>query len=167
MSKSAKELLAALGDLRRSITVEAAKRIERWQPDIEQPSFTASASNLAHYLAFRHHDLRPLQLELMRHGLSSLGRLESRVMVTLTSVESALEACCRRAHHFRLAALQRRILQWRTTTTGKRTCPAGWRGGSRRGPDPGDAADRGGARPGLHAGDRAARRGCGPHKLRT
>src|SRR5689334_19920804 len=90
MSRSAKELLAALGDLRQSITAEAAKRIERWQSDIEQPSFAASANNLAHYLAFRHHDLRPLQRELMRHGLSSLGRLESRVMVTLTSVESAL-----------------------------------------------------------------------------
>ena len=94
MSKSAKELLAALGDLRHSITAEAAKRIERWQRDIEQPSFAASADNLAHYLAFRHHDLRALQLELMRHGLSSLGRLESRVMVTLQSVESALAACC-------------------------------------------------------------------------
>jgi pyruvate kinase len=90
MSRSAKELLAAVDDLRQSITAEAAKRIERWQPDIEQPSFAASASNLAHYLAFRHHDLRPLQRELMRHGLSSLGRLESRVMVTLTTVESAL-----------------------------------------------------------------------------
>jgi pyruvate kinase len=91
MSRSAKELLAALGDLRHSITAEAAKRIEHWQPDIEQPSFAASANNLAHYLAFRHHDLRPLQRELMRYGLSSLGRLESRVMVTLKTVERALK----------------------------------------------------------------------------
>src|SRR4029078_199480 len=92
MSRSAKELLAALGDLRQSITAEAAKRIERWQSDIEQPSFAASANNLAHYLALRHHDLRDLQRELMRHGLSSLGRLESRVMVTLQTVESGLAA---------------------------------------------------------------------------
>ena len=92
MSQSGKELLAALRDLRRSITAEAAQRVERWQRDIEPPSFAASASNLAHYLAFRHHDLRELQLELMRHGLSSLGRLESRVMITLRTVESALEA---------------------------------------------------------------------------
>ena len=60
----------------------------RWQGDIELASFAASASNLAHYLAFRHHDLRELQRELMRHGLSSLGRLESRVLVTLETVES-------------------------------------------------------------------------------
>ena len=87
-----KQLLAALRDLRRSITAEAAQRIEHWQRDIEQPPFIASASNLAYYLAFRHHDLRELQRELMRHGLSSLGRLESRVMLTLSTVEGALDA---------------------------------------------------------------------------
>ena len=40
----------------------------------------------------RHRDLRELQRELARHGLSSLGRLESRVLVTLQAVENALEA---------------------------------------------------------------------------
>ena len=92
MSQSGRDLLAELRDLRRSITAEAAKRLPRWQGDIELASFAASASNLAHYLAFRHHDLRELQLELMRHGLSSLGRLESRVLVTLETVENALAA---------------------------------------------------------------------------
>jgi pyruvate kinase len=92
MSHSSTELLAALADLRESIIAEAAARIERWQGEIEQPSFAASADNLAHYLAFRHHDLRALQRGLMRHGLSSLGRLESRVMITLRTVESALAA---------------------------------------------------------------------------
>ena len=92
MSQPGRELLAALGDLRQSITAEAAERIARWQGDIELRSFTSSADNLAHYLAFRHHDLRDLQLELMRHGLSSLGRLESRVLITLRTVESALAA---------------------------------------------------------------------------
>ena len=92
MSRTSAELLRALGDLRRSVAAEAARRYERWQPDIEQPSFAASASNLAQYLAFRHHDLRDLQQEMMRHGLSSLGRLESRVPVTLRTVEAALEA---------------------------------------------------------------------------
>ncbi len=46
--------------------------------------------NLAHYLALRHHDLRPLQRRLMWHGLSSLGRLESRVLPTLDAVLAAL-----------------------------------------------------------------------------
>ncbi len=92
MSQSSIKLLTELRELRRSIAVEAAARVELWQPHIEQPSFEASASNLAHYLALRHHDLRPLQRELMRHGLSSLGRLESRVMITLGTLETALAA---------------------------------------------------------------------------
>ena len=92
MSRASVELLSALCDIRQSIEADAALRIERWQSDIEQPTFAASAGNLAHYLALRHHDLRDLQRELMRHGLSSLGRLESRVLVTLKTVESALEA---------------------------------------------------------------------------
>jgi pyruvate kinase len=92
MSQVSIELLTALRDLRQSIATEAAQRIGRWQADIELPSFAASASNLAHYLALRHHDLRDLQRNLMRHGLSSLGRLESRVLLTLNIVEAALEA---------------------------------------------------------------------------
>src|SRR5271166_4199359 len=98
MSQSGKELLTALGDLRQSITAEAAKRIACWQGDIELPSFAASADNLAHYLALRHHDLRDLQRELMRHGLSSLGRLESRVVLTLSTVDGALGALVSGVH---------------------------------------------------------------------
>lgn len=85
-------LLAALRDVRASIIREATERVERWQAEIEQPSFSASATNLAQYLALRHHDLRDVQRELMRHGLSSLGRLESRVLITLDTVEAALAA---------------------------------------------------------------------------
>lgn len=48
--------------------------------------------NLGHYLALRHHDLRPLQRRLMLHGLSSLGRLESRVLPTMDAVLAALAA---------------------------------------------------------------------------
>ncbi|HEY2617195.1 MAG TPA: pyruvate kinase [Acetobacteraceae bacterium] len=92
MAQSGSELLTALRDLRQSIAAEAAQRIERWKGDIELLSFSASAANLAHYLAFRHHDLRDLQLDLMRHGLSSLGRLESRVLITLQTVEDAMAA---------------------------------------------------------------------------
>lgn len=43
-------------------------------------------ANLAHYLAIRHRDLRSLQRRLMRLGLSSLGRMESRVLPTLDAV---------------------------------------------------------------------------------
>jgi len=54
------------------------------------PDDTALA-NLAHYLALRKHDVRELQRRLMTRGLSSLGRLESRVMPTLDAVVHALD----------------------------------------------------------------------------
>lgn len=41
------------------------------------PSMRESAVNLVHYLAVRRHDVRPLQDELARLGLSSLGRMEA------------------------------------------------------------------------------------------
>lgn len=52
----------------------------------------ASAENLAHYLAVRSHDLRPLQRELRDLSLSSLGRLEGNVAHTLQGVRMALLA---------------------------------------------------------------------------
>ena len=42
-----------------------------------------SARNLTHYLSLRGHDLRELQTDLGRLGLSSLGRLESHTLATL------------------------------------------------------------------------------------
>jgi len=50
----------------------------------------ASANNLCQYLSLRHHDLRDLQRRLMCLGLSSIGRLESRVMWTLEAVIASL-----------------------------------------------------------------------------
>ncbi len=47
---------------------------------------TASAANLAHYLALRRHDLRSLQEQLARMGLSSLGRAETHVLANLDKV---------------------------------------------------------------------------------
>lgn len=47
---------------------------------------TASATNLAHYLALRRHDLRSLQEQLARMGLSSLGRAETHVLANLDKV---------------------------------------------------------------------------------
>jgi pyruvate kinase len=91
MPRTTSDLFTAIRDLHKAIRDEAAIKTKSWKNDIEQPGFAASANNLAQYLAFRHRDLRELQLELMRHGLSSLGRLESRVSVNLQAVESALE----------------------------------------------------------------------------
>lgn len=47
--------------------------------------------NLAHYLAIRQRDLRDLQRRLMARGLSSLGRIESRVLPALDAVGHALD----------------------------------------------------------------------------
>jgi pyruvate kinase len=49
-------------------------------------SYQESARNLLHYLALRRRDLRPLQRQLARWGLSSLGRAESHVLATLDAV---------------------------------------------------------------------------------
>ncbi|HWF38508.1 MAG TPA: pyruvate kinase [Candidatus Acidoferrales bacterium] len=49
-----------------------------------------SARNLAHYLALRRHDIRTMQAQLARLGLSSLGRSESHVLDTLQSVQHVL-----------------------------------------------------------------------------
>lgn len=76
---------ALIVDVEREAGVQAAN----WAPWIEN-DFADSAANLAAYLALRHRDLRPLQRSLMALGLSSLGRLESRVRPTLAAVRASL-----------------------------------------------------------------------------
>jgi pyruvate kinase len=56
------------------------------QFDNIRPSNRASARNLVHYLALRRHDIRTIQHELARNGISSLGRAESHVMSNLNKV---------------------------------------------------------------------------------
>jgi hypothetical protein len=45
-----------------------------------------SRDNLLSYIALREHDLSDLQLKLAEQGLSSLGRLESQVLVSIEKV---------------------------------------------------------------------------------
>jgi pyruvate kinase len=59
-----------------------------------EPQHLPSARNLVHYLALRRHDLRELQDRLAAVGLSSLGRAESCVAATLTSVLELLARSC-------------------------------------------------------------------------
>lgn len=82
------EIDALIGDVGK----EADARIGAWRDLIEDPDFRPSAANLAAYLSVRHRDLRETQRRLMVLGLSSLGRLESRVMPTLAAVRAALGA---------------------------------------------------------------------------
>ncbi len=84
------ELGHEVEDLRLSVAAEGRRMFQGWRADIHRPAFGASALNLAHYLALRHRDIRGLQRALMRYGLSSLGRLESRVLPALDAVAAAL-----------------------------------------------------------------------------
>jgi len=75
------QALDALHALKEALEREAARQRTR----IEQalPQRRPSAENLAHYLALRRRDVRPLQLELAGLGLSSLGRCEGHVRDTV------------------------------------------------------------------------------------
>ncbi len=57
---------------------------ERHAPALEAtaPAMAKSARNLVHYLAVRAHDIRGLQADLARLGLSSLGRMEAHAMAS-------------------------------------------------------------------------------------
>jgi pyruvate kinase len=72
----------------------ATKPTVSWHAGLNvwRAEFSESAQNLACYLALRRHELRPLQRPLMALGLSSLGRLESRVLPTLEAVAASLAA---------------------------------------------------------------------------
>lgn len=88
--KAAREkLLEAMIALRESVATTRPPLVEAGEEgDPEDPAL----ANLADYLALRRQDLRDLQRGLMAEGLSSLGRLESRVRPTLDAVIAALAA---------------------------------------------------------------------------
>ena len=59
---------------------------------VAAPFSQASARNLIHYVAVRSHDIRELQADLARLGLSSLGRMEAHTMASLQLVIRLLRA---------------------------------------------------------------------------
>ena len=63
------------------------------------PAHTASAINLAHYLAMRRVDLRELQERLAWLGVSSLGRAETHVLASLDKVLGILHRLAGRPWH--------------------------------------------------------------------
>ena len=89
-----KVLLNELQRIRQTIIHEGGKIFRQWQPSITRQTFKDSALNLAYYLALRHEDLRQLQLALMPWGLSSLGRIEGRVLPNLEAAIATLGAVC-------------------------------------------------------------------------
>jgi pyruvate kinase len=78
--------------LRAAVAREGRAAYGPWRARIERAGFVSSALNLAEYLAVRHRDLRLLQRRLMPLGVSSLGRLEGRVLASLDAVAVALAA---------------------------------------------------------------------------
>jgi pyruvate kinase len=85
-------LLINVRDLRVAVASEGRATYERWRARIAEPGFASAALNLAHYLALRHRDIRPMQRDLMSLGLSSLGRLEGRVLASFDAVIASLSA---------------------------------------------------------------------------
>ncbi len=68
-------LVDTLYELRQEVAEEGQKTLDRWRPMLRRASFRP---NMAHYLALRKHDIRPIQEALTPWGLSSLGRSEGR-----------------------------------------------------------------------------------------
>lgn len=89
---SLEELSQSLEAITQEVEQRGKQLFEDWSPKIQRGSFRKSARNLAHYLVLRSGDLRLLQRALMPYGLSSLGRLESRVLPTLKAVLTSLLA---------------------------------------------------------------------------
>ena len=78
------ELIDELWNLRKSMLDHEA-RLQPWLNEAD-PTHTASAINLAHYLAMRRFDMRRLQERLAGIGVSSLGRAEAHVLASLDKV---------------------------------------------------------------------------------
>ena len=77
-------LIAELSQLRESMLLRA----QAMAPALSAvaPKFRGSAHNLAHYLALRAYELRPLQEKLAWVGVSSLGRSETHTLANLDKV---------------------------------------------------------------------------------
>ncbi|MGP6147048.1 pyruvate kinase [Jeotgalibaca sp. A122] len=73
-------------ELREAVFKEGQKLYEEWLPLIEREDYRESALNLAYYVALRRRDIRSLQVKLSKWGLSSLGRLEAKVLPQLDAL---------------------------------------------------------------------------------
>lgn len=82
--ETCKSLIKELWSVRESL-LAYEETLAPWLKRVD-PGFRASARNLAHYLALRRLDRRPLQADLARVGVSSLGRAESNVLANVDKV---------------------------------------------------------------------------------
>ncbi len=96
-SRVCEALIDELWSLRGSMISQAAK-LDCASLGID-PAHTASAINLAHYLAMRRVELRALQERLAWLGVSSLGRAETHVLASLDKVLGILHRLAGRPWH--------------------------------------------------------------------
>lgn len=94
-ARSLRDLSAALHELRSDLVhgEEDAREVLGRIPEARRES----ARNLVHYLALREHDHRELQRDLAAYGLSSLGRLEGRVLASVEELLATVDALVERS----------------------------------------------------------------------
>lgn len=85
-------LLVELRALRDMVRREGEALVAEWESRSGWAGSRDRALNLAYYIVLRRQDLRPMQDQLMLLGLSSLGRLEARVLANLEAVIASLAA---------------------------------------------------------------------------
>lgn len=88
----AQNLMQRLSDLDARFATQAEQTLALWADDLRRAGYRPSAENLAYYLALRGDDLRELQNELLRFGVSSLGRCEPYARPNVQAVGAALSA---------------------------------------------------------------------------
>jgi pyruvate kinase len=82
--KSGEGMHAELSELRRAM-LAAERAVSARNGDVHA-DHAAGSRNLAHYLALRAREMRPLQQRLAQHGLSSLGRCEAHALASVDAV---------------------------------------------------------------------------------
>lgn len=80
------ETYAELKAVRGQVIADGNSIFAKWQPDILREAYTASARNLAYYIALRRYNLFPLQQHLAHLGFSALDHLEADVLHKLDNV---------------------------------------------------------------------------------
>ena len=85
-------LFGRLASLRDAVREEGEALLDEWRPWLDRRDAAQRCLNLAHYVALRQRDLRPLQQDLPSWGLSSLGRSEGRVLPNIDAILATVGA---------------------------------------------------------------------------
>jgi pyruvate kinase len=79
-------LLTEIEDLREKVIQGQSRLLVGWRDHLRSRYYVPSAANFAAYIGLRRRDIRAIQVNLEKHGLSSLGRSEGHVLGTLDAV---------------------------------------------------------------------------------